>query len=101
MEESEFIKLADQELTYIQDSLETSQDKDISDIDMLEGILYIKLTSSSEYVLNKQYKFKELWLSSPVSGGHHFKYDRLRSQWVNLKNLELRALLSSELGVSL
>lgn len=101
MEELDFVKLANQELRYIQDALDAASYENISDIDMLGDILYIKLTNSSEYVLNKQHKFRELWLSSPISGGHHFKYHSDIKSWITSKDIELRSLLVRELGAKL
>ena len=101
VQESEFIRLADQELHYLQERLELLADENIDDIDLLEGILYIKLRDSSEYVINKHYPSLQIWVSSPISGGYHFSYIALKSGWWTLQNIELRNILSKELGIQL
>jgi iron donor protein CyaY len=97
----DFLKLAKQEILYIQDALENSPIEDDLEIDLLDDILYIKLEDSSIYVINKHELMKELWLSSPISGGHHFVYNPVTSRWIDAKNSELRELLSRELRVSI
>ena len=99
MKESDFLKLAKQEITHIQDTLESSPLEDIYDIDMIGDILYIKLPDSREYVINKHFIALELWLSSPISGGYHFAFDQAQGRWIDSKQNEIRALLSKELGV--
>ena len=99
MLESEFISLANQELQDILQKLEEQNQNDIFEIDMLDGILYIKLNNSSVYVINKHRPTKQIWLSSPISGGSHFSYGANIGQWVSSKGLNLRDTLSQELGV--
>jgi len=101
MKESDFLKLAKQEISHIQDTLENSPMGDIYDIDMIGDILYIKFPDSREYVINKHSIALELWLSSPISGAFHFAYDHSQGRWIDSKQNEIRALLSKELGVKI
>ncbi len=101
MKESEFLKLAMQEIQYIQDALENSTTEEILDIDMLDDILYIKLTNARVYVINKHSMMKELWLSSPISGAYHFAYNPTTSKWLDKKKNDIRTLLCQELRVTI
>lgn len=97
----DFLKLAKQEIIYLQDALENSLAEDDLEIDLMGDILYIKRKDSSVYVVNKHELMKELWLSSPVSGAYHFGYDPAIKKWVDHKNNELRELLSRELRITI
>ena len=101
MKETNFLKLAKQEILYIQDKLENSSREECLDIDLLDDILYVKLEDSSTYVINKHAVMKEIWLSSPTSGAFHFAYDHKAERWVDGKQNELRELLGRELGVKI
>lgn len=100
MKETEFLKLARQEILYIQDKLENSSREDL-DIDLLDDILYVKFEDSSTYVINKHSSMKEIWLSSPISGAFHFTFDYKAQRWIDGNRNEIRELLGRELGVKI
>ncbi len=69
----------------------------LDDIDYNNGILNIE-TDNGEYVINAHAPTNQVWLSSPVSGAHHFTY--AHGEWVSTKDnsLQLKTLLAKELS---
>lgn len=51
---------------------------------------------NGQYVINTQYHVGEIWLSSPISGPHHFKYLD-ENTWINRDNQDIRTILNQEL----
>jgi frataxin len=68
--------------------------------DLMNGILSIK-NNEGEYVINLHNITKQIWVSSPISGAHHFAY--VDGQWISTKNinLSLPQLLKAELDLNL
>ncbi len=95
MENSEFIKLAEDTILHISDKIEDSDTDYILDTDLLGGILHIELPEGGQYVINKHDPSKQIWMSSPISGASHFSYDG--THWVDSKGHELHNMLASEL----
>ncbi|WP_341786879.1 iron donor protein CyaY [Rickettsia endosymbiont of Cantharis rufa] len=96
MNNTEFSKIAETTIAYISDKIE-EQDKEASiDVDLQDDILNIE-TGKGVYVINKQSAAKEIWLSSPVSGPHHFFYEQ--GKWKNRAGLKLMDILADELEI--
>ncbi|WP_164503801.1 frataxin domain-containing protein [Rickettsiales endosymbiont of Stachyamoeba lipophora] len=68
------------------------------EVDLTQGILYIE-TDFGSYVINVHEVMQELWVSSPKTGAHHFKFDIIQQQWITAKNKELRELFTTELNI--
>jgi len=67
--------------------------------DLLEEILYIE-NEDGEYVINKHSASKQIWVSSPISGPHHFYYDEEQKEWLNTRTKKLlKELLKNELSL--
>lgn len=96
MEESEFHKLADSWLLAAQDALEDADEQGALEAEYEAGVLTIQLDGGQVYVVSKHAPSKQLWLSSPISGGLHFDYDTA-NRWTLKDGRELSALLASEL----
>lgn len=56
--------------------------------DQTEGRLTLTLPDNSCYLLHQNNVLQQIWLSSPVSGAHHYTYDRVRGAWVSVRNQE-------------
>lgn len=79
----------------------TIEDNDIDgniDIDINGDILNIT-TQAGIFVLNKQSAVKEIWLSSPISGPHHFSYNG--RSWESKSGNDLFKILSSDLEIEI
>jgi len=98
MDDREFETLASATLTRLAERLEAALDD--ADVEFREGILTVELADGRQYVLNKHAPNRELWLSSPVSGAHHFAPSG--GAWRSTRGPEtLTGLLADELGVAL
>ncbi|MBM3523629.1 MAG: iron donor protein CyaY [Alphaproteobacteria bacterium] len=55
---------------------ETFEDslRDDVDVELRDGILTVELTDGRQFIVNKHAASREIWLSSPVSGAHHFSW---------------------------
>lgn len=98
MEETEFQKTADNTLSVLSDQLENADDEGQLDVDLLNGILNIRLPDSRQYVINKHAPTRQIWLSSPISGAGHFSYDAASQKWFDREKRELNAVIYKEVG---
>ena len=97
MDDREFDTLASATLARLAERLEAALDD--ADVELREGILTIELDDGRQYVLNKHAPSREIWLSSPVSGAHHFAGDG--GAWRSTRGGgTLAALIADELGVA-
>jgi frataxin len=98
MDDREFEILASSTLARLAERLEDALDD--ADVEFREGILTVELADGRQYVLNKHAPSRELWLSSPASGAHHFA--AAGGAWRSTRGAEtLAGLLATELGVAL
>lgn len=95
MNETDFHLLADRTLARILERVEAADARGDIDIELQDGVLSITLPSGRGYVLNKHAPTRQIWLSSPISGGLHF--NREGDRWVARDGRELEALLEEEL----
>ncbi len=95
--QTEFDQKATQEIDYIANLIET-QDKDFQiDVDFAGDVLHLD-TEFGEYVINKHRVMQQIWLSSPVSGPHHFSFVEGKQLWFSSKGFELRKIICAELS---
>ena len=95
MDESQFHRLANAYLTSIADRLE---DKDITgalDIELQDGVLTIITQEHKTFVVSRHTASRQVWLSSPISGGLHFSHNG--TTWVLADGRTLSDILSKEL----
>ena len=109
MNENRFTILADAGLTHLFETIDSAAGDDL-DVDKNEGLLTIELEGGGQYVINKHAPNCQIWLSSPVSGAHHFDYDETAGGWVDTRAVSrgamasesmLEVILSSELSAVL
>lgn len=63
---------ADAFLECLETAVETSESDNVEDMTLSDGVLTIETTNSGSFVINKQAPNKQLWLSSPITGPHHY-----------------------------
>ncbi|MBS0271615.1 MAG: iron donor protein CyaY [Proteobacteria bacterium] len=81
-------------LEKVADFFETSWPQ--ADVDLLEEALTVTLSSGQQYLLNKHGVTRQIWLSSPFTGAHHFYHKG--EEWVCTRtNVSLSELLLNEL----
>ncbi len=94
---SEFHKIADKTISSLYDYLEKVDNNGDLEVDLLNGILHIKLPSTKQYVINKHEPTRQIWVSSPISGAHHFFYEENSHKWVSSGNKVFDEMVCSEL----
>ncbi len=97
MEENVFETLAEQTLQGLFEAIEEAGG-DSLEVDLEGGILTIELDDGRTYVVNRQAPLRQIWLSSPASGAHHFDFDPDRRAWLSTRGgAALMAILEQEL----
>jgi iron donor protein CyaY len=92
-EEQEFTKIAKQELEHLFDIFDSEDIEEDLDLDFSGEVL--KITSSrGQHVINRNIAAKEIWLSSPISGPHHFGLKN--GKWKTTNGLEMYEILNQE-----
>jgi iron donor protein CyaY len=66
-----------------------------ADVDLLEDSLMVNLSERHQYLINKHGVTHQIWVSSPFTGAHHFKYKE--GSWVSTRTDEsIEAFLQHE-----
>jgi len=96
--DSDFDTLATAELDHLAERLEAASEA--LEVDLDAEALTVELEDGRQYLISRHNIKREIWLSSPVSGAHHFVAgDGL---WRSTRGPEtLRALLRQELAAVL
>ena len=94
MNDSDFQRLADATLARIADVLEAADGAGVLDVELGQGVLTLGLPAGKTIVISKHGPSKQIWLSSPISGGLHFPC--VGTDWVLTDGRELEALLAQE-----
>ena len=65
-----------------------------------ENLVVQKLDEKRTFILSLHEPSSQIWLSSPITGAHHFEKDKSSLSWISTrdKNIILHKLLLSELG---
>lgn len=97
MDETAFHSRADRTLHDLFERIDAALD-DV-DAELREGILTLELDDGRQYVINKHAPSREIWMSSPVSGAAHFRYDEATGAWRSTRETaELSSRLANELA---
>lgn len=94
MNDSEYHNLAGLAINTLLDAMEAADQGGIIDVEYQDGVITIGLPAGKQLVVSKHVPTKQLWLSSPVSGGLHFGYCK---DWVLADGRTLGQVLSQEL----
>lgn len=98
LSESHFHAIADATLLHLFDRLEDAFERgDFEELDLNGGILTIETMEGKTFIISKHAPSLQLWLASPLSGGHHFPYDETAGCWSIASGHDLKALLAREL----
>jgi len=85
MDATAFENLANETLERLFDAIEDALGDD-GEVDFENGILTVELSDGRQYVINKHAQNQQIWLSSPISGAAHFKFDDTQNTWVSTRN---------------
>ncbi|NBX03815.1 MAG: iron donor protein CyaY [Alphaproteobacteria bacterium] len=95
MTESEFHTLADALLEQMADALEDADSTGDIEVDLEGSVLSIALSSGKQYLVSKHAPSRQMWVSSPASGGLHFSY--MDEKWALADGRELLSFVAGEL----
>jgi frataxin len=97
--ESEFRERADATLEYLFEKLDEEDVGGVLDMDLQDGILSIATNTGHAFVVSRHAPSKEIWLSSPLTGGLHFSYPRgQQDDWYLRDGRTLTVVLSEEVS---
>lgn len=74
MQETEFHRLADATLDALADGLEEADGSGQVEVEYQGGVITIDVPGGRQLIVSKHTASRQIWLSSPVSGGLHFSY---------------------------
>jgi len=94
--ETEFHRLANNTLQTLSDALEKADETSLLTLEMENSIITIELQDGRQFIISKHTPSRQLWLSSPVSGGLHFSCNA-EGQWILADGRTLGGVLSKEL----
>jgi len=97
MNETDFHRLADMTLDAMSAALEEADAGGLLDVEHDGGIITVELPDGRQFIVSKHAPSRQLWLSSPVSGGLHFRYEEAHQDWQLADGTSLKAVLSAEL----
>jgi frataxin len=95
MNETDYHRFADTAINSLYNLLEKADANGSLDVDYQNGIMTVRVPSGQHYIINKHAVSRELWLSSPVSGGLHFRYQD--GEWKLPEGQTLEDILLAEL----
>lgn len=96
MNDTEYHQKSEEMLNKISEALEPYDEDGAVEVELQAGILTVDLPSGKQLLLSKHGITKQLWLSSPVSGGLHFSFDG--KSWSLEDGRTLTQVLSHELN---
>ena len=95
--EGDFHRLADGALAAILAVLEQADEDGTLEVEYGSGVMTIILPSGKQLIINKHAPTRQLWLSSPISGGLHFPFNAENKDWQLPDGRMLTRVLSDEL----
>jgi len=98
MDSTAFEDLAEKTIESLFDAIDEAIGDD-ADVDLENGILTVELEDGRQYVINKHSPNQQIWLSSPISGAAHYKYDDATTAWISTRSSDvLLDVLSAEMS---
>jgi len=98
MDSTAFEDLAEKMIEFLFDAIDEAIGDD-ADVDLENGILTVELEDGRQYVINKHSPNQQIWLSSPISGAAHYKYDDATTAWISTRSSDvLLDVLSAEMS---
>ena len=89
-------KILDELFSFVEKEFENF-DVDYED----ENLVIQTLDEKRTFILSLHEPSSQIWLSSPITGAHHFEKDKSSLNWISTrdKNIILHKLLQSELKI--
>lgn len=94
MDDSRFSRIADDMLSELfarleEKSLEDQSDAGAYEVDFDGQVITLDLEDGRQYVVNKHMASRQIWLSSPISGANHYRFDEEKKEWMNTRENRL------------
>ncbi len=86
MDEKLFHAMVEQTLGRWLDRLEDAEGLD--EVGLADGVLQAVTADGKTFILNRHVPLKQIWLSSPVSGAHHYAWDEGSAEWRSTRSGE-------------
>ena len=83
--EQEFNESAEKTIEALFDAIEREIGH-MAEADLEGGILNVELDDGRVYIINKHAPNRQIWLSSPLSGAHHFALDENSKEWTSTRD---------------
>lgn len=97
MDESSFDRAAEALLEALLEAIEACG-ADV-EADLEGGVLTIELADGRQLLVNKHAASREIWVSSPASGAHHFALDEAAGAWRDRRGgRDLRETLAEDVA---
>ena len=93
--QNDIVAIAKKTIDDILDLIEELNINDEFDVDFRDEVLTVE-TSKGGFVINYHSSANQIWLSSPISGPHHFSYNFENSSWNNRHKEDLKSLILKE-----
>ena len=97
LSETSFVTIVEATLNRLSGMVEAFDEEDVLEIEQSSGMLSIELPSGKQFVINRQIPTRQIWLSSPLSGGLRFDYDEDEKAWMLGDGRRLDTLLKADL----
>lgn len=98
MTEQEFLKEGNLFLEEIFEKIEKMNASLLADRE--ENALIIEDEKGAQYLIHLHRVLKEIWVSSPFSGAHHFRWGKTEKEWVSTRHISqgLKEFLGQDIG---
>ncbi len=97
MNETKYHLLADAVLERLAQVLEKADQDALIELESNKDMVSVALDDGRQFIISKHTASRQVWLSSPVSGGLHFRYDESHNDWRLPSGESLEPLLMAEL----
>lgn len=84
MNTKSFSLIAEELLDALLDQLESFEELEDLDIDLIDGVLTVVFEDNSQVIINRQEPVQQIWLASPEGPAHFAQNDD--GQWINIKS---------------
>lgn len=81
MDATRYTQLATQTLEALFEAIEEADAAGDFDTEYHDGVLTVILPSGQTFVINRHEPTRQVWVSSPVSGAHYFRFDDATARW--------------------
>ncbi|MBN8531319.1 MAG: iron donor protein CyaY [Alphaproteobacteria bacterium] len=94
MDTTDFHARADRFLQALCDRI----DEEGGDAELAGGVLTLTFGGGRQIVVNKHEAMQQIWVASPLSGGHHFSWDETTASWTSRQGETLEPLLERDIA---